>query len=104
MILTNITQMSFRNSTEKDLIKKFATNHPDWVKEDVANDYTVFSLTRSHAFTPEDTVGSPCKCENCAHVKTQILSTGAEQLICELSSDWRVVHPTDGCNHGKPIE
>ena len=104
MILTNITQMSFKTDAEKDLIAKFAMNHPDWEKTILENDYTVFTLTKNHTFTPDDKVGVQCNCVNCVYAKTQTLSTGTEQLICEISSDWRVVHPADGCNHGKPIE
>jgi hypothetical protein len=44
------------------------------------------------------------KCENCSHAKKQTLSTGIEQLVCEISSDWKVVHPEDGCNRSNPIE
>lgn len=44
------------------------------------------------------------KCENCSHAKKQTLSTGIEQLICEISSDWKVVHPDEGCSKADPIE
>lgn len=103
MIIKNIVEMTFDSDVEKHYIEKFRKDHPDW-SEVTINNFVVFTHSKTNALSPDDRVGVACKCGNCLHAKTQTLSSGTEQLVCETSSDWRIVHPEGGCNFGSPIE
>jgi len=102
MIITNKTEIAFNTETEKDFITKFAKENPTWTQEGLGK-FTIYSKTKIDFLNPDDK-NSYCRCEVCKHAKTQTLMSGDQQLICEISSDWRVVHPYQGCNYGATIE
>ena len=100
MIITNKTEIAFNTDTEKDFIARFLKDHSDWERGEMGK-FTTFTKSKTHYLNPEDEYEG-CKCGNCTHAKTQTLSTGIEQLVCEISSDWHIVHPDEGCNRGTP--
>lgn len=100
MIITNKTEIAFNTETESELIPKFLEIYPDWTQDTLGKFLTLAHTHMSYFNAKGHEVVYACG--NCTHAKTQTLSTGIEQLICEASSDWRIVHPNEGCNKFSP--